>query len=516
MVSATPIDPTVFSKWTEEIEKARKNIGIHGTSVAVVYKGEIIYAKGFGKRNDTDPFTPETLAPIASITKGFTAAAIGELVAQKKAKWDAPVNQYLPEFQVKDPRLTSEITFIDMLAHRTGLPDLDVEWYQRTEPRLDLIKMLKHVEAQAPLRTEWIYNNVIFAVAGEAAARIAGKPYEDLVLETVTRPLGMTETGFSIKEMATRPNYALPYDCKNFEAAQKESTYRLPLDMSYMADAPAGALFSNVLEMANWTKAIMHAGELDGKQVLDKDSMENLSTAYSIMDQKPIKPEFGIGAYGLGLMIGSYKGHYIYHHSGGLIGYCSNIVLFPNDDLAVINLSNNSTNKLPIWLPYYIADDILNLPKTHDWLFDVAPESTKKLYKESGKEDFADIEEEFPPQIKGKSATRDLVDFEGEYTHPVAGSIKFKLEKKKKSMGTDDGEEVDALAFEWLDFHGFLDHYHFDTFRLRVDDIKAKASFLLSFVTGTDGSVQHCSLLRGESPLVYAKVQKGSSTIAKE
>lgn len=49
----------VFQEWTDDIEKARANLGIQGMSVAVVHKGRITYAQGFGKRNDTDPFTPE-------------------------------------------------------------------------------------------------------------------------------------------------------------------------------------------------------------------------------------------------------------------------------------------------------------------------------------------------------------------------------------------------------------------------------------------------------------------------
>lgn len=53
------------------------------------------------------------------MTKAFTAAAVGELIAENKATWDAPVSDYLPEFRLKDPRLTAEINFIDLLAHRT-------------------------------------------------------------------------------------------------------------------------------------------------------------------------------------------------------------------------------------------------------------------------------------------------------------------------------------------------------------------------------------------------------------
>lgn len=58
--------------------------------------------------------------PIASITKAYTAVAVGELVAEGKMNWDkTPVNEYLPEFELKDPVLTKQLTMLDLLSHRT-------------------------------------------------------------------------------------------------------------------------------------------------------------------------------------------------------------------------------------------------------------------------------------------------------------------------------------------------------------------------------------------------------------
>lgn len=48
-----------FQEWTDDIERARSQLGIQGLSVAVIHQGQVIYAQGFGKRNDADPFTPE-------------------------------------------------------------------------------------------------------------------------------------------------------------------------------------------------------------------------------------------------------------------------------------------------------------------------------------------------------------------------------------------------------------------------------------------------------------------------
>ncbi|KAG0285056.1 hypothetical protein BGZ97_007953, partial [Linnemannia gamsii] len=86
-------------------------------SLAVLHKNQVIFAEGFGKRSKTDPYTVDTLQPVSSLTKTFTAAAIGELVAEGTLDWDTtPINKYLPDFQLKDPSLTSQITFTDLLA----------------------------------------------------------------------------------------------------------------------------------------------------------------------------------------------------------------------------------------------------------------------------------------------------------------------------------------------------------------------------------------------------------------
>ncbi|KAG0368417.1 hypothetical protein BGZ54_001991, partial [Gamsiella multidivaricata] len=292
---STSIPTSVLQTWTEDIERARISVEVQGMAVAVVHRGKIIYAKGFGKRNDVDPFTPETLMPIASITKSFTAAAVGELVGDNKAKWEGvPVSEYLPEFQ--------------------GLPVLDLHWYHRLEPRIELIKQMRHVDAEAPLRSEYIYNNVMVSVAGEAAARIAGTTYEQLVLDRVVRPVGMAETGFSNVTLQTRPNHALPYMCKSFRDAQMGCNHRFPLDTLPKSDAPAGDLHSNVIELANWARVMMHDGELDGKQVLNKESIQTIKTAYTITSRAPRGPEFSIGAYGLCWGIEHYKGRPTVQH----------------------------------------------------------------------------------------------------------------------------------------------------------------------------------------------------------
>lgn len=175
---------------------------------------------------------------------------------------------------------------------------------------------MRHVEAKYPLRAEWQYNNICYAVAGEAAANVAGVEYEDLVRDKVIRPLGLANTGFSQTEMGKRPNYAMPYYAKTMEEAQSGKYEPGELDRLYMKDAPAGDMYSSVLDLTIWARTMMGTGALDGKQILNKESVEYIQTGHSVMTGTRRGPEFGaVEAYGLAWIIDSYKGHIVNRHS---------------------------------------------------------------------------------------------------------------------------------------------------------------------------------------------------------
>ncbi|KAG0360603.1 hypothetical protein BG005_010299 [Podila minutissima] len=492
----TPIlAETPFPEWAHDIESARIANGIAGMSVAVVHKDKIIFAQGFGRRNENnDPFTAETVAPIASQTKAFTTAAIGELVAEGKMDWTkTPVNAYLPEFQLKDPLLTSQLNLTDILSHRSGIQDLDLSWYNAKESRRNLIKKMRHVEAQYPLRAEWHYNNICYAVAGEAAANVAGVEYEDLVRDKVIRPLGLTNTGFSQTEMSKRPNYAMPYSARTMEEAQSGKYEQGELDRNYMTDAPAGDMYSSVLDLAVWARTMMGTGALDGTQILNKESIEYIQTGHSVMTGTRRGSEFGaVEAYGLAWIIDTYKGQLVYRHSGSVAGYRSNSAHFPNAELAVMVLTNMDHAQLPIFLPYYVADSLLNLPKTKDWLMDVAVADTQDIYTESEKIAKGD---HLPPQIKNTALSRDLKDYVGEYEHPYFQSVFVRLES---SMVDKDGyaEHGDIeqgsksrLHFQYSTMVAQLEHYHYESFRAQLADFGVEAALLPTFTTGDDGQV---------------------------
>ncbi|KAG0214376.1 hypothetical protein BGX28_002193 [Mortierella sp. GBA30] len=463
---------------SEELEKAMGPCGVPGMSVAIQYKGKLIYVQGFGKRDEKDPFTAETLTSIGSVTKAFTATAIGELIAEGKMDWNkTPVSKYLPEFELKDPALTARLTLIDLLSHRTGLRGLDLAWFRSKEPRRELIKRLKYVDIGSKLGSDCIYNNIMYAVAGEAAANVAGISYEKLVETKILKPLGLTHSGFSAKKMGTQANYAMPYDAASFEDAQMGRFDIGQLDDIYMADAPAGDIYSNVFDLVRWGSVIMHGGKLDGKQILNQQSIQETLSGHTFRVKTKRTPEFApVEAYGLGWMLDSYKGQVVYSHSGGNPGYISHLTIFPDADLVIASLTNANMTSLPSEIPYLIADRVLSLAKTQDWV-GVAIEKTRGWYAMKATMSKINFQRRM-----GDPPKHQLRAYVGEYSDHVFGNVSIRLEHDKET-GTD------VLYFKMRTFDSKLDHHHFDTFSTLLKDFGYELGASITFRTGRDGDV---------------------------
>lgn len=165
------------------------------------------------------------------------------------------------------------------------------------------------------MRSALQYNNVMYGVAGEAAANVAGVSYEELVRTKVFKPLGLSSTGFSTMEMKKNRNYALPYEAASFKDAQNGVFRQLPLDNMATACAPSGDIYSNVLDLVHWGQIIMKYGEHNGTQLLHRDSVVEMLSGHSIDLKGRRAPEFGpLKAYGLGWGLDSYKGSIVYGH----------------------------------------------------------------------------------------------------------------------------------------------------------------------------------------------------------
>src|SRR5437016_859846 len=154
------------------MEKTLKDWNAPGIGVGIVVGDKLVFAKGYGYRDYEKklPVTAQTMYTIASNTKLFTAVAAGMLVEEGKLTWDRPIKESVPTIEFYNSYLNNTITLRDMLSHRTGITRHDSIWYKSDYSTKELFERLKYLEPKESPRQIFLYNNMMYAGAGDRFA----------------------------------------------------------------------------------------------------------------------------------------------------------------------------------------------------------------------------------------------------------------------------------------------------------------------------------------------------------
>ena len=246
----TIIQPDRFAGLDTAFERVLKDWHAAGFAVAVIEKDKLIYSKGFGYRDNEQkiPVTPNTLFAIGSCTKAFTASMIGLLQKQGKLSLDKPIVKYLPDLKFYNDDMNNHILLRDLMCHRTGLPRHDYSWYAfSTSSRDSLLKRIQYMEPTFGVREKWQYNNFMFLLQGMVAEKITGKSWEENINENFFKPLGMSSSVFSVKEMAKANDAAIGYGLKKDSIINKMEYYNIPQGLW-------DAINGNIIILMQWAR----------------------------------------------------------------------------------------------------------------------------------------------------------------------------------------------------------------------------------------------------------------------
>ncbi len=226
------------------VERARKEFDVPGIAVAIVKDGEVVLAKGYGvrKAGESAPVTAQSLFRIASNTKAFTTAALAMLVDERKLRWDDPVTEHLPGFQMYDAYVTHEMTIRDLLTHRSGLGlgAGDLMFFPPSDiGREEIVRRLRFIKPATSFRSAYAYDNLLYLVAGEVVGAVSGKSWDDFVKERIFTPLGMSNTYVNTAALKQGKDVAIPH---NNLSGKLEALAQEDVDNN----APAGAIISCV------------------------------------------------------------------------------------------------------------------------------------------------------------------------------------------------------------------------------------------------------------------------------
>ncbi len=295
---------------------------VPGVSVAVVRDGKVVLAKGYGLADAEQdvPATAETVYQLASVTKTFTAGAVMMLVKDGKLSLDDRIGDRLKDL----PEAWKVVTVRQLLTHTSGIKSYTSVKDFHTMARRDfapreILDLMAKEPLEFPPGERWQYSNTGYFLLGLLIEEASGRPYAEFMAERIFRPLGMARTRVNDLK-AIIPGRARGY-------ARDGETLVNGEYVSPTQPFSAGALVSSVADMAKWDATLSAA------TLLDRATLDAMWT--------PAKLNGGGAAdYGLGWQVVETNGHRTVAHGGGIPGFSTQILRFPDDKLSVVVLTN--------------------------------------------------------------------------------------------------------------------------------------------------------------------------------
>jgi serine beta-lactamase-like protein LACTB len=304
--------------------------------------------------------TTQTIYPIASVTKLFTATMLTQLVEDGRVDLEDPVSRYLPEYRPLSPYpWTRPTTLRQLAAHTSGLPQdapanfwcdftgfiwlvtqgrSPISWFVDKET---LLAGLDELEIVYPPDVVAHYSNLNMQVLGLALERVCGQTFTEYIRDRILAPLGMDDTGFQL-DPEQRSRLARGYVFTGPDNPPLDAP-----DYDLGCALYSGGLYSTAPDLAKFLSFALDENPAKKPTVLSPASLRRMRTPQSL--HRP-----GVhSSYGLGWGIVRIGDHNAIEHNGALLGYSAHVSAVPELGLGIVALSNT---KNYLWRPEACKD----------------------------------------------------------------------------------------------------------------------------------------------------------------
>jgi CubicO group peptidase (beta-lactamase class C family) len=309
---------------------------IPGAAVAIVADGVTVHATGYGTDGHGNQATADTPFWIGSNTKSITALAIMQLVEDDLIDLDAPVQQYLPDFELADPDAASTITVRHLINQTSGIARIDgirAVANGRDQTMSDTVADMADLDLNRQVGESFEYANLNSVVLGAIIEAVTAQSWQDYVDEHIFEPSAM-DTTFTDHDLA--------------EAAGLTATHRSFFGFPIQTDGQhldalvaAGYVYSTANDMARYLAMYGNHGTLDGNRLLSANGIDEMLSPATNERTFPLQSETFTAAYGAGWFVGPFGAAADARwHQGSLPHFTAWMVLLPDTDEAVVVLLN--------------------------------------------------------------------------------------------------------------------------------------------------------------------------------
>jgi CubicO group peptidase (beta-lactamase class C family) len=342
IAAALPAVDAIFARFQKESHAP-------GLVYGIVADGRLVHVKAFGVQDlaAKRPVTPDSLFRIASMSKVFTALAILKLRDEGKLSLDALAETYVPEMRGwRYPTADSpRIRVRDLLSHAPGFVT-DNPWGDRQQvtSEAEFTRMLKEgVPFTRAPGLAFEYSNFGYATLGRIITNVSGMPYDQYISRTVLRPLGMTSTGYEVRDWPIERR-AIGYRWEN-DAWSEEPTMR------HGAFGAMGGMQTSANDYARWMTYLLSAWPArDGADAgpVRRSTLRELAQGSNfprLRQRYGSAPATQAIAYAMGLIAATDPdlGNTL-SHGGGYPGYGSHMMLMTDHGIGIFVFSNRTYN----------------------------------------------------------------------------------------------------------------------------------------------------------------------------
>jgi CubicO group peptidase (beta-lactamase class C family) len=268
-----------------------KDHGIPGVSIAIIEKGEIVKAKGYGftEKDGTNPVTADTLFQAGSVSKPVAALGALRLVEDGRLALDGDVNRWLKQWQVPENEFTKDekVTLRRILSHSAGLTVHGFPGYPISSNLPTTIQILDGMEPAntTAIRCDtkpgsaWRYSGGGYTVMQQMMTEVTGKPFAGVMKDTVLAPLKMTASTYE---------QPLPKDRISFAASGYGSDGKAILGKWHVyPEMAAAGLWSTPSDLARFAIGIQQAADGKSNPIISQSLAREMLTVQ--------KDGFGLG-----------------------------------------------------------------------------------------------------------------------------------------------------------------------------------------------------------------------------
>lgn len=319
--------------------QAHYETGLFAGSVMVHRNGQLAIAAGYGlaDRERGIPNTPDTKFRLASITKQFTAVAVLQLQERGDLDLEAPISTYLPDYPQGD-----RITTHHLLSHTAGIPNMTdapdfVEWAQQQRSLPELMARFQDLPLEFNPGERYRYSNSGYVLLTQLIETISGVSYADYMRDRIFQPLSMNHSGYGPVDRVVS-NFATGYQLVDTKGSERAE------DINMSVPQGAGGLYSTAKDMAIWVQFLF------GRKRDDAQNAVLSAKAIAAMQAQiaPVAPDKAPNLfYGYGLMTNIENGRRYVGHSGGIPGFVTELIHYPDLELTVVVLANLETSVVP-------------------------------------------------------------------------------------------------------------------------------------------------------------------------